>query len=130
VISLLKRLPGTADRSPRPGRSGRPLPFRPNLEGLEERSVLSMTPITSVGYPYSAVVHIFTTFPDGTTVQGSGTMMGPTHVLTAGHCLYSAGDVGFARQVRVYAEQIGNSAPFGVASAPYDTNDAVFSGQY
>ncbi len=85
-----------------------------------------MTPVTAVSFPSSAVVHVVATFADGVQGWGSGSMIDPTHVLTAGHCLYSARHGGFATQVRVYANQIGNQTPFGVAYATHERTFGSF----
>ena len=41
----------------------------------------------SGAYPYSAIVSISVTFPDGTGSNGSGVMVGPNDVLTAAHVI-------------------------------------------
>ena len=38
--------------------------------------------------PYRLHGHLITRFPNGNEYVGSGTLIGPHHVLTAGHCLY------------------------------------------
>ena len=44
----------------------------------------------NAAYPYTAVVSISVTWPDGTGSGGSGVMVGPNDVLTAAHMVYSA----------------------------------------
>jgi len=52
-------------------------------------------------YPYSAICKIIATFPDETTVEGTGTMIGPHHCLTALHLLYDARTKIAAKRVRI-----------------------------
>ncbi|MCL1936683.1 MAG: trypsin-like peptidase domain-containing protein [Defluviitaleaceae bacterium] len=49
---------------------------------------------------YAAVVFLEVTFPNGVTGTGSGTMVGPTTILTAGHVLFSLTH-GWATSIRV-----------------------------
>jgi V8-like Glu-specific endopeptidase len=107
--------------------AAQPARFCPQLEQLENRLVPSLTPIpANAGYPYSAVVEIQATFPDGQTYVGSGAMVDPSHVLTAGHVLYSAKDGGYAQTVTVTPDLNGNSAPFGSAYATYENVDPTY----
>jgi V8-like Glu-specific endopeptidase len=122
LVPSLKRLLAALIRSPRGARQL----SRLRLEGLEAREVPSMTPVTTVGYPDSAVVHVVSHFADGVVEWGSGTMIDANHVLTAGHCLYSARHGGFATSVSIYANQIGNYAPFGVAYATHERTFGSF----
>jgi V8-like Glu-specific endopeptidase len=52
-------------------------------------------------YPWQSVVFITSTFPDGTDATGSGAMVGPNDVLTAGHVVYSDENGGAATEVTV-----------------------------
>ena len=52
-------------------------------------------------YPYSAICKVIATFPDETTVEGTGTMIGPHHCLTALHLLYDARTKISAKRVRI-----------------------------
>jgi V8-like Glu-specific endopeptidase len=92
------------------------------VEGLEERAVpAALYPVYDAsGYPYSAVVHVASTFPDGSVFWGTGTMVDPFHVLTAGHMTYDGGHGGWATQVRVTAGESFGASPFGDAYATYE----------
>lgn len=95
--------------------------FRPCLEGLEERMVPSLTPIAAnAGYPYTSIVEIQATFPDGKTFVGSGAMVDSFHVLSAGHMVYDAGHGGWATKVTAIPELNGTSQPFGSAQMTYE----------
>jgi V8-like Glu-specific endopeptidase len=77
---------------------------RPQLQSLEERLALSLTPITSTfDYPKRAVVKLYTTFPDGSNFVGSGALIDPNSVLTAGHMVYSGAHGGWATTITAYA---------------------------
>jgi V8-like Glu-specific endopeptidase len=49
-------------------------------------------------YPYAVHGSVLVTFPNGTFLSG-GTLIGPRHVLTAGHNIYDAAKGGFATKV-------------------------------
>jgi V8-like Glu-specific endopeptidase len=86
------------------------------VEPLEDRLLLSLTPVTNTTqFPFSAVVQVTATFPDGTTYQGSGTMVNPNTVLTAGHMVYHSSSGGWATSVEVKPGLNGSSTPYGVA---------------
>jgi hypothetical protein len=92
----------------RPAARGR---FRPSLEPLEERSLPSASPLTSIHpgnflvphavTPSAGVVELEVIYPDNQVALGTGAMLDSTHVLTAGHVLYSARDGGYAKDVFV-----------------------------
>lgn len=52
-------------------------------------------------YPWSAICKIIATFPNETTVEGAGTMIGPHHCLTALHLLYDTKTRTAASRVRI-----------------------------
>jgi V8-like Glu-specific endopeptidase len=102
-------------------RNGRSLP---ELERLGERLMPSLTPIGyNAGYPYSAIVEIQTTFPDGKSFVSSGALIDTYHVLTAAHVLYSYADGGFAKSIEVVPDLYGSYAPRGTAYATYERVD-------
>jgi V8-like Glu-specific endopeptidase len=69
-------------------------------------------------YPWSTVVHLEATFPDG-EVTGTGVMVGPNDVLTAAHMVYSGELGGAATEVRVTPayDPDADEAPFGTVEA-------------
>jgi glutamyl endopeptidase len=69
------------------------------------------------GYPYTAQCKLFITFPDGEQFIGSGTLIGPQHVLTAGHCAWSSEHGGWAGSIEVVPGLRGSYKPFGSAWA-------------
>ena len=67
----------------------------------------------NAAYPYTAVVSISVTWPDGTGSGGSGVMVGPNDVLTAAHMVYSAVHGGAATSVSVTPGYNAGNTPFG-----------------
>jgi len=62
---------------------------------------MSQQPVTSPAGPWLSIVYLEMTFPNGATRVGSGVMVGPNDVLTAGHVVYSARNGGAATSVTV-----------------------------
>ncbi len=73
-----------------------------------------LTPTT--GYPWRTVVKLYMTAPDASTWIGSGAMIDPYHVLTAGHCIFfpDNGD-SWATQIRVVPAMDNLDDPYGEA---------------
>jgi len=91
--------------------------LRPELERLEQRKVLSLTPVpANAAYPFTAVVKVYSTFPNGTNSVGSGVLVDANHVLTAGHVVYDFSEGGYASRITVIPDLAGTSQPFGTAS--------------
>ena len=72
---------------------------------------------TTNAWPYAVHGHLIMRFPNGRTYIGSGTMVNRHHVITAGHCLYSHSDGGWAKSVEFNAAQNDSTLPFGRAFA-------------
>lgn len=68
-------------------------------------------------WPYPVHGHMIMRFPNGKTYIGSGTMVNRHHVLTAGHCVFSRADGGWATSVVFQAAQNDNQLPFGSVRA-------------
>jgi V8-like Glu-specific endopeptidase len=121
MASLAHKLFGSSRRrAPSAART-----WRPQLEALEERSLMSASPIapthlTPMPSPNTAdssmmgIVELKVTYPDQQTAMGTGTMIDATHVLTAAHLLYSANDGGYATSVEAIPGN-GLSSSLGVA---------------
>lgn len=65
-------------------------------------------------YPNTAIGMIRVTFPNGVKSKGTAWMYGNKVAMTAGHCIYSKKDGGWAKQVAFYPAKNGNSEPLGV----------------
>jgi hypothetical protein len=99
--------------------------FRPGvrlqLEVLEGRCLPSMTLITNAStFPFSAAVHIESTFPNRQTYFGSGAMVDGTHVLTAGHMVFDESLGGWATQITLYAGMTGRNSSVAIASGTWE----------
>nr|MBO1341742.1 trypsin-like serine protease [Enterococcus sp. 665A] len=68
-------------------------------------------------FPYSAIVYIRSTFPNGGVIQGSGSMIGKDSVLTAGHCIFDKSKGGWATSVEVSPGKDGSNQPYGTAQS-------------
>ena len=64
-------------------------------------------------WPYTVQGHMIMKFPNGKVYIGSGTMVSKHHVITAGHCVYSKDDGGWATSVQFNAAQNDDILPFG-----------------
>jgi glutamyl endopeptidase len=64
-------------------------------------------------WPWRVQGHMEMTFPNGRRYIGSGTMVNKHHVLTAGHCVYSSADGGWATSVIFEAARNDGSIPHG-----------------
>ncbi len=73
-------------------------------------------------YPYSSVVYIEATFPNGESYLGSGAVVGENDVLTASHVVYSSTRGGLAEDIDVYPGRDGSDSPFG----SYDADSANY----
>ncbi len=80
-------------------------------------------------YPFSAVVSITATFPNGQSYIGSGAMIGPNDVLTAGHVLYMPSAGGYATSVTIIPARYGGYEPYGRAAAKSIQVDPTFVGE-
>jgi len=73
-----------------------------------------ITPTT--GYPWRSIVKLRMTFPSG-NYMGSGFIFGESHVLTAGHCVYSYARGEWATSIEVIPAYDGGYMPFSNAMA-------------
>ncbi len=106
----------------------------PDLRGLAERTL--SIPATGIGphrvvgsdnrtrvttttkSPWAPLCYIEITAGNGSTLRGSGVLIGPKTVLTSGITVYDKNTGGWARQMKVYPGRNGaNTNPFGYAKA-------------
>lgn len=64
-----------------------------------------------------ATCSINTTFPDGLTIRGTATMIGPSTALTAAHCVYDASHGGYAKSTEVIPARNLEHYPYGKSSS-------------
>jgi V8-like Glu-specific endopeptidase len=91
---------------------------RPKTEsviGTDERIKITNTAV----YPWRAITKLYMTFPNGLTYSCSGTMVNPKYVLTAGHCVFSSADGGWAKTITVIPGLNGTYKPYGQTTATY-----------
>jgi V8-like Glu-specific endopeptidase len=98
---------------PVPADDGRFLFLRESVLGVDDRVRIQ----TTNAWPFSAHGHMIMRFPNGNVFIGTGTLVDEHHVLTAGHCVFSAADGGFASEVIFNAGQNDAQLPFGSARA-------------
>ena len=77
--------------------------------GADDR--IRITPANSI--PWRWICKLFITFPDNAQFVGTGWFIGPRTVMTAGHCVYSKANGGWAKSVEVVPGMDGNSRPYG-----------------
>lgn len=65
--------------------------------------------------PWRRICALRITFPSGATYRGSGFLIGPRSLATAGHCVYLHNQGGWARRVEVIPGCNGSARPFGQA---------------
>lgn len=82
--------------------------------------------------PNIFVAQIVSLFPDGTSLQSSGVLVGPNDVLASGHALYRIELGGYATAVEVVLGRNGDHKPLGIidAVAIDVANDWVQEQQY
>ncbi|MBM3301483.1 MAG: hypothetical protein FJY85_16210, partial [Deltaproteobacteria bacterium] len=70
--------------------------------------------VSPTAWPYRVHGHMEMQFPNGQWYIGSGTIVNRHHVLTAGHCVFSKKDGGWATTVRFSPAQDEAITPYGV----------------
>lgn len=81
--------------------------------GADDRVLIGRT--TEV--PWRRICALRITFPTGAVYRGSGFLIGPRAVATAGHCVYLHAQGGWARKVEVIPGSNGTSRPHGSAES-------------
>lgn len=77
--------------------------------GRDDR--VRISPATSI--PWRMICQLIVTLPNGTKVKGTGWFIGPRTVMTAGHCVYSHANGGWAKAIDVIPGMDANSKPYG-----------------
>ena len=76
--------------------------------GTDERSQVGDTSV----YPWRSIASLRITAQDGTGWIGTGWLVGPRILLTAGHCVYMSDHGGWAQQIEVIPGRQGDNFPF------------------
>ncbi|WP_375445813.1 trypsin-like serine peptidase [uncultured Fibrella sp.] len=79
--------------------------------GTDDRVRIANTTI----YPYRAICALRITAADGTRWIGTGWLVGPRTVITAGHCVFLHGNGGWARSIEVIPGLNDAARPYGPA---------------
>jgi glutamyl endopeptidase len=95
------------------------------LRSREDRSVLEVVigadDRVEVGntneYPWRCIASLLMTAADGTNWIGTGWLVGPRILLTAGHCVFMADHGGWVSQMEVIPGRRGDERPFGSCMA-------------
>lgn len=94
-----------------------------NQNGQGTQSIIGPDERTTIwnasSYPYSSNAKIYMTFPDNSVWQGSCTLIAGKYALTAGHCVYSKSNGGWAKRIQVIPGLSGSYQPFGSAYMTY-----------
>ena len=67
--------------------------------------------------PWRRICALRITFPTGAVYRGTGFLIGPRAIATAGHCVYLHNQGGWARKVEVIPGADGSAKPYGSAVA-------------
>lgn len=90
-------------------------PMVDRIIGTDDRGKITNTKV----FPWKAVVRIEGNFVEGHFFKCSGWMLGPSTVVTAGHCVYSRSEQRFAYNVTIkpgYNGEDPNSTPYGTCT--------------
>lgn len=77
--------------------------------GRDDR--VKVTATTAV--PWRWICQLIITMPNGAGFRGTGWFIGPKCVMTAGHCVYSKANGGWARRIEVIPGMNGAARPYG-----------------
>lgn len=77
--------------------------------GRDDR--VRISPATAT--PWRWICQLAITFPNGASFRGTGWFIGARCVMTAGHCVFSRANGGWARRIEVIPGMDGSSRPFG-----------------
>ena len=96
--------PGYPGKEPRSGVQPErlPLPRAEDVVGTDDRVRVTDTQ----SYPWNTVGYIGNRYPSGNTYRGSGAIVTPYMVLTAGHMVYSVDDGGYVSEFNFSPGQI------------------------
>ena len=77
--------------------------------GSDDR--VHVTAVTAI--PWRWICQLIITMPNGAGFRGTGWFIGPKCVMTAGHCVYSKSNGGWARRIEVIPGMNGAARPYG-----------------
>ncbi len=121
ILSLVAKLLESAEQAPG-GESGMEVDEAfigeavlalESIIGIDERVRLTQTG----QIPWRRICALRIQFPSGATYRGTGFLIGPRAVATAGHCVYLHNQGGWARSIEVIPGCNGTQRPLGQATA-------------
>jgi len=71
----------------------------------------------TTAYPWRTICSLVITAKDGSGWRGTGWLVGPGTVMTAGHCVYMHGRGGWVRRIEVIPGRNGSKKPYGSCAA-------------
>ncbi len=83
------------------------------VQGVDDRKQITKTSRV----PWRMISQLIMTFPNGTRARGTGWFISPGTVMTAGHCVFSQRNGGWATNVEVIPGMNGRQRPFGNAQS-------------
>ena len=83
--------------------------------GADNRTRITNT----TAYPWRTMTKLYMTFPNNSRFICSGALINAKYVLTAGHCVYSHTNGGWARSIEVIPGLRGTYKPYGSAFTSY-----------
>lgn len=89
--------------------------IREVIIGADNR--VRINPTTS--YPWRAICSLKITAQNGTRWIGTGWLISPRTVITAGHCVYMHDEGGWAKSIEVIPAMNAGAKPYGSASSSY-----------
>jgi V8-like Glu-specific endopeptidase len=92
-----------------------PLPRAENVVGTDDRTRVTNTE----SYPWNTVGYISTSYPSGSAYRGSGAIVTPYMVLTAGHMVYDWGTEGGYASAMNFSPGQRQMSPGGAVTRPY-----------
>lgn len=96
------------ERAEERARIARNAPLLEVILGTDERVRVTNTQ----DYPYRCICSLLITAQNGSEWVGTGWLVGPRLVLTAGHCVYMADEGGWAARIEVIPGRDGTEQPF------------------
>ena len=103
--------------------------FLPKTINIEPRVVIGTDNRIKVEHPkdygeHRNTVHLSIQFPKGESM-GTGFMIGPNAVATAGHCVYNSSMGGWAKKLRYIRHEKGKTVSLILAQLPQNWKPAV-----
>jgi glutamyl endopeptidase len=83
------------------------------IQGSDDRVRVGNT----TAYPWRCIASLLITASTGAQYVGTGWLVGPRLLLTAGHCVYMADEGGWVRQIEVIPGRDATNRPYGSAVA-------------